>query len=54
MWFAAVVLFAVLAAGIIVYRAANDDVRTAANDILPPVYQHMQTERQREAAEFGA
>ena len=35
MWFAAVVLFAVLAAGIIIYRAANDDIRTAANDILP-------------------
>ncbi len=25
MWFAAAVLFAVLAAGIIIYRAANDD-----------------------------
>jgi hypothetical protein len=35
MWFAAAVLFAVLAAGIIIYRAANDDIRTAANDILP-------------------
>jgi hypothetical protein len=35
MWFAAAVLFAVLAAGIIVYRAANDGVRTAANDIPP-------------------
>jgi len=35
MWFAAVVLFAVLAAGIIIYRAANDDIRTAANDTLP-------------------
>ena len=35
MWFAAVVLFAVLAAGIIIYRAANDDTRTAANDTLP-------------------
>ena len=34
MWFAAVVLFAVLAAGITVYCAANDDVRTAANE--PP------------------
>ena len=34
MWFAAVVLFAVLAAGIIIYRAANDDIRTAANDTL--------------------
>ena len=35
MWFAAVVLFAVLAAGIIIYRAANDDIiRTASNDTL--------------------
>ena len=34
-WFAAVVLFAVLAAGIIIYRAANDDIRTAGNDTLP-------------------
>jgi len=35
MWFAAAVLFAVLAAGIIVYRAANDDIiRTASNDTL--------------------
>ena len=35
MWFAAAVLFAVLAAGIIIYRAANDDIRTTANDIPP-------------------
>jgi hypothetical protein len=35
MWFAAAVLFAVLAAGVIIYRAANDDIRTAANDTLP-------------------
>ena len=35
MWFAAAVLFAVLAGGIIIYRAANDDIRAAANDILP-------------------
>jgi hypothetical protein len=35
MWFAAVVLFAVLAAGLIIYRAANDDIRTASNDTLP-------------------
>ena len=34
-WFAAAVLFAVLAAGIIIYRAANNDIHTAANDILP-------------------
>jgi hypothetical protein len=35
MWFAAAVLFAVLAAGIIIYRAANNDIRTAANNVLP-------------------
>ena len=35
MWFAAVALFAVLAAGIIIYRAANDDIRTASNVVLP-------------------
>jgi len=35
MWFSAAVVFAVLAAGIIIYRAANDGIRTAANDILP-------------------
>ena len=35
MWFAAAVLFAVLAAGIIIYRAANNDIRTAANHTLP-------------------
>jgi hypothetical protein len=35
MWFAAAVLFAVLAAGIIIYRTANNDIRTAATDILP-------------------
>ena len=35
MWFPAVVLFAVLAAGIIIYRAANDDIRTASNVVLP-------------------
>ena len=35
MWFATAVLFAVLAAGIIIYRAVNDDIRTAANDTLP-------------------
>ena len=34
MWFAAAVLFAVLAAGIIIYRADSDDIRTAANDTL--------------------
>jgi hypothetical protein len=34
-WFAVAVLLAVLVAGIIIYRAANDDIRTASNDILP-------------------
>jgi hypothetical protein len=34
-WFAIVVLFAVLVAGIIIYRAADNDIRTALNDILP-------------------
>ena len=29
MWFAAAILFAVLAAGTIIYRAANDDIRIA-------------------------
>jgi hypothetical protein len=33
-WFAVAVLFAVLIAGIIIYRAVNDDIRTASNDIL--------------------
>ena len=35
MWFAAAVLVVVLAAGVIIYRAANNDIRTAANDTLP-------------------
>jgi hypothetical protein len=34
-WFAVAVLFAVLIAGIMIYRAANNDIRTASNDILP-------------------
>jgi hypothetical protein len=32
-WFAAAVLFAFLAAGVIVYRTANSDVQTASNDV---------------------
>jgi hypothetical protein len=32
-WFAVAVLFAVLVAGIIIYRAVNDDIRTASNDM---------------------
>jgi hypothetical protein len=31
-WFAAVVLFAFLAAGVIVYRTGNSEFRTATND----------------------
>jgi hypothetical protein len=34
-WFRAAVLFAFLAAGIIVYRAGTYEVRTAANDMPP-------------------
>jgi len=33
-WFAAAVFFAFLAAGIIIYRTAGDEFRTASND--PP------------------
>jgi hypothetical protein len=35
MWFTAAALFAVIAAGIILYRTANDDTRTALNDVAP-------------------
>jgi hypothetical protein len=35
-WFAAAVMFAVLAAGIIVYRAGNSDTVIARNDPAPP------------------
>ena len=34
-WFTVAVLFAVLVAGIIIYRAANNDIRTASSDTLP-------------------
>jgi hypothetical protein len=34
LWFAAAVLFAVLAAGVIVYRTGGADIRTAANDTV--------------------
>ena len=34
-WFTVAALFVVLAAGIIIYRAAKDDIRTASNDTLP-------------------
>ena len=33
--FTVAVLFAVLVAGIIIYRAANNDIRTASNNTLP-------------------
>ncbi len=36
-WFAAVVLCAVLAAGVIVYRTGNSDMVTASNDATPAV-----------------
>jgi hypothetical protein len=35
-WFAAAGLFAVLAAGIIVYRSANSEFQTASNDPIMP------------------
>jgi hypothetical protein len=51
-WFAAAVLFAFLAAGIIIYRTANSDVRTAALDVpsaaqtvpfeLAPIHGHVE------------
>ena len=59
MWFAAAVLFAVLAAGIIIYRAANDDIiRTASNDTLTeaitlPHKQHCQQKAPRRIDHHG-
>jgi hypothetical protein len=51
-WFAAAVFFAFLAAGIIIYRTANSDVRTASIDLpaaaqtspleLPPIHGHVE------------
>ncbi len=35
MWFATAVLFAVLVAGVIIYRGATDDIRMASNDTRP-------------------
>jgi hypothetical protein len=32
-WFAAAVLFAFVAAGVIIYRSASDEFRTATNDV---------------------
>jgi hypothetical protein len=34
-WFAAIVLCAVIAAGVIVYRTGNPDIVTASNDTMP-------------------
>ena len=36
MWFAAAAVFAVLAAGVIVYRAANDDIHLSDTVSAPP------------------
>jgi hypothetical protein len=51
-WFAAAVIFAFLAAGIMVYRTGNPDIRTASNDTavaaraspvdLPPLHAHVE------------
>jgi hypothetical protein len=38
-WFLAAVLFAFIAAGIIVYRASNAEMQTAANYSVPPAAQ---------------
>jgi hypothetical protein len=38
-WFAAAVLFAVLAAIIIVYRTGESDIHMASNDIVPAAAQ---------------
>ena len=35
LWFAALVLCAVLAAGVIVYQTGNSDMVTASNDVVP-------------------
>lgn len=41
MWFSAVVLLAVLAAGIIIYRAANDEIGIASNDTISTPAPHL-------------
>jgi hypothetical protein len=38
-WFATAIVFAFLAAGVIVYRTGNPEIRTAANDIPPAAAQ---------------
>jgi hypothetical protein len=52
LWFAAAVFFAVIAAGVIIYRSGNSDFRTASIDVVapaaapsrdvPPVYSHIE------------
>jgi hypothetical protein len=52
LWFAAAVFFAVIAAGVIIYRSGNSDLRTASIDVVapaaapsrdvPPVYSHIE------------
>jgi hypothetical protein len=53
LWVAAAVLFAVIAAGVIIYRSGNADFRTAAIDVtaapaatrtveIPPAYSHIE------------
>jgi len=37
MWFAAGVIFAMVAAGVILYRAVDSDIRTASHDAMPVV-----------------
>jgi hypothetical protein len=44
LWFAALVLCAVLTAGVILYRIGNSDVVTASND-LPPAAAHAMAQR---------
>jgi hypothetical protein len=38
-WFAAAIVFAVLAAGVILYRGANAEFTTASNDPVPAAAQ---------------
>jgi hypothetical protein len=37
MWFAAGAIFAMLAAGVILYRAVDKDIRTASHDAMPAI-----------------
>jgi hypothetical protein len=39
LWFAAAAVFAVIAAGVILYRTANLEIRTASNDVPPAAAQ---------------